>query len=93
MPKGNVVNMKRDVNLKFDFSRPSDRKLTDLWKGWYKQAQKSGCEHIPNVFELTGVGSQYIPLREPEISDMFIVYRIVNREDMDDLYVIVLARK
>ena len=92
MPKGIYKNVQLDVDIKFDFTRPSDRKLTDLWKGWYKQARKA-CPTLPNTFELSGTYQQYIPLREPEVTDLFIIYRLVDREDADCVAVIILSRK
>lgn len=66
--------------------------MADLWKGWFRQAVKA-CQEIPWTHELIGTAQQFITLREPEVSTMFITYRLVNRDNADDIAVLVLARR
>lgn len=97
MPRAKLVNFTRNISITFDFAKPADRNMTDLWKGWFKSARKA-CSTIPTVFEggPNANGSNYhdyINLRTPEVSDNFITYRICHRDDPFDLYVLVLCRK
>lgn len=90
--KGQYVNISRKEKFTFNFSAPPDRWKSDFWKGWYKQARKAE-PRIPNLWEHSGEAEEFIISHEPEVSSLFIIYRMVSRSDMYDTGVLVLSRR
>lgn len=93
MPKGALMNITMGIQDSFQFEVPKGGRFTDIFKGWYARAQKVSMR-LPRIYEVNGPGEayQYI-LRDHEVTKEYIKYVVVNRDNLQDEYVIVLRRR